>query len=417
MVASTAIKYFVHTNTNAPQLDNVQGSMITVLDACLVNGLTLGAVDSITATGTTVTVNFSTTHNLLRFQVIKIAGAAQAEYNGEHRILSVPTTSSVTFGVATAPSVSPATGTIVASLPPVGWSLPFTATGKRAYKNTDIESPYLRVVDAVDPSYTTTYAKYAKVGMVEDMTDIDTMLGHQSPYDAALPDKNWVGTGSGGAAYNGWAKWFYATAWSYYATTECITYGNNATTPSSYARSWLIVGNGETFYIFVKSNTGNTLPFGFGKLKNLSPIEASPYFLASREDYLQASETEEKSNFCLSYNSTSEESNVFLFKNYLNASVLARAKSRVLAVTTSSRTGGTGLFALPTEKIPVVSSEYILAESGTVPRGVVPILRWIYQAKPYLDRQTVSEGGKMLLAGNCSTGMYEGQLLFDLGAL
>ena len=38
MVASTDIKFYVHTNTNAPQLINNFGCMIDVLDACLVNG-------------------------------------------------------------------------------------------------------------------------------------------------------------------------------------------------------------------------------------------------------------------------------------------------------------------------------------------------------------------------------------------
>jgi hypothetical protein len=55
MVASTDIKFYTHTNNNAPQLQNAYGSMIGVLDACLVNGIQVGIVSSLTAIGTVVT--------------------------------------------------------------------------------------------------------------------------------------------------------------------------------------------------------------------------------------------------------------------------------------------------------------------------------------------------------------------------
>lgn len=64
MVASTDIKFYVHTNNNAAQLQNAYGSMIGVLDACLVNGINIGAVSSLKASGSTVTATFSNTHNL-----------------------------------------------------------------------------------------------------------------------------------------------------------------------------------------------------------------------------------------------------------------------------------------------------------------------------------------------------------------
>lgn len=412
MVASTGIKYFVHTNTNAPQLDNVQGSMITVLDACLVNGLTLGTVNSMTATGTTITVNFGSTHNLLRFQVVKITGAAQAEYNGEHRILSVPTTSSVTFEVATAPSASPATGTIVASLPSLGWSLPFTGTGKRAYKNTDAESPYLRVVDAVDPSYSETYAKYAKVGMVESMTSIDAMLGHQVPFDPTNPDKNWIGTGSGTMAINGWAKWIYASA---IAET---TNGAKTGTPTAVARTWVVVGNGEVFYIFNKAHhTVNEkhIAHGFGKLNNLSKINASAYFLACREDYSAASFATIFASSALT--TTIATSDVFMYKGYKGDAVLSKTVSRVLAGVTQEYSGYAATFVSPDANIGVFSSEYILAEGGNIPRGVVQLLRWLHQAKPYSHLQAISENGNATIAVSCASHIYDGQILVDLGKL
>ena len=80
-------------------------------------------------------------------------------------------------------------------MPPLGWSKPFSGTGKAAYLQTDNsngDKPYLRVVDALDPAWNSTYAKYAKVGICEGMTNIDTW-NTEAPYDPASPTKNWVG--------------------------------------------------------------------------------------------------------------------------------------------------------------------------------------------------------------------------------
>ena len=224
--------------------------MIDVLDACLVNGFGSQTVSTLTAVGTTVTATFGSAHNFMQYQVIKIVGATQTEYNGEFRILTVPNANSITFQLAAAPSVTTATGTINCSLPSLGWLKPFSGTGKAAYRssNTLLASrPYLRVIDALDPAYTATYAKYAKVGIVEDMTDIDTMLGVQAPYDSANPNKNWVGTGSGASGVNGWARW-------YYAASGAVSGGLiNSQTPAAGNRQWILIGNSDYFYILPTS--------------------------------------------------------------------------------------------------------------------------------------------------------------------
>ena len=285
MVASTDIKFFVHSNNNAPQLQNAYGSMIGVLDACLVNGISLGSVSTLTAVGTTVTAVFSAAHNLMQYQVLKITGANQAEYNGEHRILTVPNATSVTFQLATSPSATTASGSITASLPSLGWEKPFSSInpeggGKGAYrsKNTLLPSrPFLRVVDELDPAYTATYAKFAKVGIVEDMTDINTMLGVQAPFNSTTPERNWVGTGSGVSAINGWARWYYAR------NTTANTSTSDGNPPSGGSRPFILIGTKDVFYILCGMTTqDNTkLVYGFGAFESLIPADTSNTFLSS----------------------------------------------------------------------------------------------------------------------------------------
>lgn len=421
MVASTDIKFFVHTNNNAPQLQNTYGSMISVLNAALVDGIFIGNIASLTVDGVIATATFTTPHNLMQYQVLKIAGAVQSEFNGEHRILTVLNAQSVTFELLTAPSVTTATGAISASLPSLGWEKPYSSSnanggGKAAYRSKNLllpSRPFLRVVDELDPAYTSTYAKYAKVGIVEDMTDIDTMLGAQAPYDPSSPDKNWVGSGSGTSAMNGWAKWFYATGSSETAR------GSKTTTPGNGARNWVLVGDGESFYLFNKSHvTANNLlnPNGFGRLNNLSKISASPWFLVAQDDYTSASTTAYTGFTPLTASNTDNSLNVFMVRNYRNESISSVARSFTITGINQS-SGYSTTISSPDDSIAAFSSEYILAEDQKIPRGVVPILRWLHQRQPYTHLQAMIDNEHMKLACDCVSYAYQGQILFDLGEL
>ena len=287
MTASTDIKYFTFENLNAPQLQDAYGSMINVLDACLVTGLQLPQVAGITFTDGIATISFNTAHKLNQYQVIEISGANVAELNTQHRLLSV-TSTTATFET----SVTSAGGVFTATLPPLGWDKAFESSnanggGKAAYrsKNTLLPSrPFLRVVDELDPAYTATYAKYAKVGLVEDMTDIDTMLGVQAPYDAALPNKNWVGTGSGATAINGWAKWYYARIASFTENSADLY------TPTEGGRQWVVIGNSDYFYLLPATNmtTAVTVCYGFGAFDSLLGADGACNFLSATVQYLGA---------------------------------------------------------------------------------------------------------------------------------
>ena len=424
MVASTDIKFYVHTNTNAPQLQNAYGCMIDVLDACLVNGFGSQTVSTLTASGTTVTATFGSAHNFMQYQVIKITGAAQAEYNGEHRILTVPTASTLTFELATAPSATTATGTIVCSLPPLDWEKPFSSAGKAAYRssNTLLASrPYLRVVDELDPAYTATYAKYAKVGIVEDMTDIDTMLGVQAPYDSANPNKNWVGTGSGNTAYNGWARWYYTRAQAAGVSGDQYDYS----TPSNGNRVWMLIGNRDFFYILpaVTPSDSNQLLYGFGSFKSLISNDNANNFLACSDYYNKANDSHSPaigSGVYATRTANTPYSNLLLQRKYNSATY------------NNGRCGG---FYSVQESFYSASANYITAHNGeyvsapvfifdyvsyggnsVVMRGEVPLVRWLFNTSPFLNMSFIAVNGELYIAKKVATsGSTVGQVLIKLG--
>lgn len=418
MVASTDIKFYVHTNTNAPQLTNNFGCMIDVLDACLVNGFGSQAVSTLTAVGTTVTATFGSAHNFMQYQVIKIAGATQTEYNGEFRILTVPNANTITFQLAAAPSVTTATGTISCSLPPIGWLKPFSGTGKAAYRsaNTLLASrPFLRVIDALDAAYTSTYAKYAKVGIVEDMSDIDTMIGVQAPYDSANPDKNWVGTGSGTSGVNGWARW-------YYAASIVVSGGLiNSQTPAAGNRQWLLVGNSDYFYILPTStvpsatvNTQHASAYGFGIFKSLLNADNSCTFLQS---HLTLSNNGASVIAYFSLVSSSTNGPLLLLRDYAQSANYKTANCLSL----NSDTAGSGvnnvIGASTLTNTAPFAPVFIKEDTTNVLRGQIRNLFWLFQQKPYSNFQLIEKDGALYIAAFIASSSNLGQIVLKIGDL
>ena len=106
-MADLTVKYFNSGMTGAPQISNNWGDLVTMLDACLVNGFALKAIDSLTFADGVATASITAGHAYLRDQVVLIAGADQPEYNGLFRVIST-TTTTFTYAVTGTP-VTPAT--------------------------------------------------------------------------------------------------------------------------------------------------------------------------------------------------------------------------------------------------------------------------------------------------------------------
>lgn len=421
MVASTDIKFYVHTNNNAPQLTNNFGCMIDVLDACLVNGFGAQSVSTLKASGKVVTVTFGAAHNLMQYQVIKITGANQSEFNGEHRILSVPNANSFTFELANTATVTQASGTIVCSLPPLGWEKPFSSThssgtgGKAAYRSTNLllpSRPFLRVVDELDPAYTATYAKYAKVGIVEDMTDINTMLGVQAPYDSANPDKNWVGTGSGASAINGWSRWYYAYGAAFTTATS------DSSAPPVGNRSWVLVGAKDYFYILPTSiaNNASSLFYGFGVFDKLVGNDTSNQFLIST----LLNNTASTGGIYKGQNTggagTASTQKTLIQRAYTQNAQYAEANTLSLGVSNSVYSGSSNYIGASSLTNSSPFAPVYLNE--TVLRGVLKGVYWLFQIKPYAHLAIIENNKEIFIALNCaSTATIEGQIILKIGDL
>jgi len=252
---SGLIKWFSSDDAGAPVLLEAWDIMTNILDGCLVTGYNHRDIASIAISSGVATVTFNTNHDYKQFQCIKINGSNYSTLNSEFKILGI-TANTVEFEIEL-PDLTE-TGTLSASLAPLGWSKPFSDVGKGVYRAKNIaENPYyLRVDGTKDPIYPATYARFAKVGILESCDGIDDISSTQAPYNPSAPDRNWVGQG----AYGGWAKWKYAIG------DGAIS---DAVAPAAGIRQWFLVGDDSTFYLVIKaSNNANfEIPYGYGAVQ------------------------------------------------------------------------------------------------------------------------------------------------------
>lgn len=220
-MADTSVRYFDSTMSGAPSLSGTAGTLISVLDACLINGFGTVTLDSLVVSSNVATGTVSAGHGFSMIgsavgSVITIAGATPSGLNGTWRIASVPNSTHFTFATSGI-SDQTATGTITAVRTPLGFSKVYSGTNKAAYRAGDIMSSrlYLRVAD--DGTGTATYAR---IRGYESMSDVDTGTG-PFPTDAQI---------SGGL------------------------YWGKSSAASSTARAWRLIGDSQGFYLLVNQD-------------------------------------------------------------------------------------------------------------------------------------------------------------------
>ena len=227
--------WYSSDEAGAPTLNNAAGSLVAVLDACLVTGFNAKAVTSIALADGVATVTASA-HGYMSGRIVEIAGASVSALNGRQRITATgPNT--FTFPTAATGAVS---GSITSRRPGIGYEVAHTDTAKRIYRRTMVGSygQMLRVDDSSAGSH-------ARVVQVESATGIET-FSDRTPTEAQLA----------GGQY--WSR------------------GVNTGT----AKQWHLFGDGRMFYLFSESPTttyssiGALIGFGFGDIVSFRAADA-----------------------------------------------------------------------------------------------------------------------------------------------
>lgn len=220
---SSDVIYYDSTETGTTTLNATAGTLVTVMDAILVNGFNAKTAVSVTVAAGLATMVVST-HNYKTDRKLLVAGATPTGLNGIKRILSVVDANTVTFD-ATGVADGVATGTITCKRAPLGWTKVDGDSTHGLYKRKDLtaRANLYRLTDSS--------GQFAFAGMVDTGTSM-------SAYTNLVPT---VFTDGG----------------------SIIKSGDGTGT----ARQWFAMGDGTSFYIFIVTGGEGVHGFGFGDLK------------------------------------------------------------------------------------------------------------------------------------------------------
>ena len=263
MATDVDMQFFSHLN--GLTLGNNWGDLIRLLDKALVTGIDLTQITSasIDAQGD-ITLSLYAAHNCMLFQIIELSGFADVSVDGalqqineKYRIKGIPANNQLILkGIVRTvdnPPLVNISSLGSAKLASLGYEIIFRDTNdvKRVYraKNPAAQHPYIRVdesltsPDGTTGVYTSTYAKYAMVGLLERMDHIDDYSNPevlQLPFDPSNPEKNWKITGAGPSVVRGWSRWYWASNRSDAHTKD--------TSVSDGNRPFTIIGDQNFFY-------------------------------------------------------------------------------------------------------------------------------------------------------------------------
>ena len=269
------VKWFHSGMTGAPSPGTATGTLISILDACLINGFNTQGIDSLTYDSNTgkCTATVNSGHGFEDNQVVLIEGANETEYNGEARV-TVVDANTFTYVPATAPTAATATGTITAKAAPVGgWNKVFSDVNRGVYRSNDPSSPgyYLRVDDNVD-------VDGGYLDVFESMSDIDTGTGiwgsckwRKGRNSGGIGMQEWSLVGDGRAFY-----FRVRHTSSSYARPKIYFFGDVVSFVPGDVYATAITGT--------TSNLSNTLPDYDGCITDYDNIASGLFRLARNQD-------------------------------------------------------------------------------------------------------------------------------------
>jgi len=294
-MADTSVKIFHSGQPGAPVLNTDKGSLIALLDAVLVSGFGLRAVDALSVVNGVATAQISAGHSAVKDATVLVAGADTAALNGEKRVLST-TASTVKFDTT---GIDPqvATGAITLKVAPLGWEKPFAAGSLAVYRMLDPNSTRscLRVNDD--------YTRVAAVCGYDVMTDVST--GEVSFPNVNVPGQSVDAQG---------LRWYksYAPA----------------------ARPWVVIGDARGFYFCSSPGRNESLYaiFGFGDIASNAPNDAYRCAI-NGSDYDRLDDAGDFP-FCLAYHANGP--------GYIRGAATGLGGARPISKWGSLMTGGAG---------------------------------------------------------------------------
>lgn len=420
MATDVDVQYFSHLN--GLTLGNNWGDLIRLLDKALVTGIDFTQITaaSIDPQGD-VHITLYAAHNAMLFQVVELSGYSPASLNQKYRIKGVPSTTELILKPALDIAERSITAIGAGKLASLGYEIIFRDANdvKRVYraKNPNAEHPFIRVdesltsPDGTTGVYTSTYAKYAMVGLLEHMDHIDDYENTdvlQLPFDSIDPAKNWKISGTGASVVRGWSRWHWNRGGSGYSNTT----DSNATTSGN--RPFVLCGDKDAFFLNIQigGNAGFQTLRGCGLYKsNIDNDLTPPWFLCT---YLTTNSAGVVSGGFAEYFtplSINTNAGKFLIPKYLQAVGVKHTSATPLAYNLASGVGN------PFGGTDAPALSYPFKDADNYLRGTLPHVN--YSGRQITSTPSPIQSSNSLYLGDAigvdSAG--RGTILFYLGEL
>lgn len=245
---TTDVKFFSSEMAGAPVVSGTKGSLLSMIDACLVDGFGLQAASTVTVASGIATVALNA-GNFMLHSIVLVAGATPAGLNGEKRVLAVTGANSFTFD-ATGIADGVATGTITVKVAALGWLKAFSGTNSGAYK--------------IDPA------------LYPDTTGCLVRLSDTGDYNAQITGyESMTGIDTGTAPFPTTAQ-HAAGLW---------VFRSSLANPSVEARSWFVVGDSRFVYVGIHYASTSIVDYGqcwfsFGEFKSKKATDPFRFVLS-----------------------------------------------------------------------------------------------------------------------------------------
>jgi hypothetical protein len=200
----------------APVLGPANGTMCSLVYACLVTGFGTITATSLTRSGSVATLAFASAHTYKVDDPIVVAGATPAAYNIAVNVTAV-TSNTISFPIAGTPT-TPATGTITCKIAPAGWTRPYTSGNVSVFRSANVTSSqrYLRLDDSITDAQN---YKSANAALYEAMTAVST--------GTLRSTKNWRKSPAASPAGSKWVLIASDKAFYFLSNREDPTSGTN----------------------------------------------------------------------------------------------------------------------------------------------------------------------------------------------
>lgn len=393
-------KFYYSTMKGAPNLASEWGSLLSVLKGCLLNGFNEQQVSSVAIADGIATITLGSDHGFIEHQVIVVSGADQVAFNTEYRVLSTTTTTITVKAVG----ITAATGMMTIKTAPLGWTEKFTGTNKSVFaaKDTAKNRFVLRVDNSLPTGYDTTWAKFARITIAEDMVDIDSFGSFaKAPTAPDNVNTNEQGNGATGASgIYGWAKWYHGV--------ETISYlKEQSTTGQSASMEWELVGDDSCFYLFAKiTNSEGRATYAFAPIDVNNTADSLNCFLSATDGLRAANATGESEgtgrNSANCQWKSLDTSGKFVLRDYTGVgNTHEQCGLFSLNVGNNQQVSGrSDNLPFPNKPDSSVVLNDIYAKTNNGIRGALPVIKWINN-RWLLPNKTVlnKQQGKYLILG------------------